>query len=390
MNKERLYGEIRNAYAIRSKKEPGVLVSDPDTFLPVVFKNTKDAYSYLDKFADEEDRELADISFRAIQFFDRGAILITNVNKEDKNMKKYYVFAEDKFNEYEFNGEVYKISDIKEGDIIERDEISIDIFDSMLKFDKFTDRSVLFEVALENDSKMYIANQETDEMYVNKVKVLRKVSAEEVDSLCEAHKEEMLHSDNLIIRMNAASRKFDLETSIKDYDSRVRAVVVSKGYGLDKLVNDPDGYVRICVAYQGYGLDKLVNDPDPCVRVAVVNQGYGLDKLVHDPYPIVRREIASEGSKKYLKILKDDPDDEVRSMVAYRGYKLEKFKDDPSSEVRIEVVNHGKFLGKFLNDHDPEVRLETIKYILRHAIDDPDIVKSVKEFIDTVNWENLK
>lgn len=78
--------------------------------------------------------------------------------------------------------------------------------------------------------------------------------------------EELVNSDNPVMRCAAAAA----------------------GCGLAKLSHDEDEVVRMVVAEQGYGLDELAHDESVLVRLTVANQGYDLDFLAQDENPLVR------------------------------------------------------------------------------------------------------
>ena len=72
----------------------------------------------------------------------------------------------------------------------------------------------------------------------NNIKVVRKLSEEEIDKYI----------------------KENLYTLINDKDYGIRSTVARYRYRLDIIINDEYWKVRREVAKQGYGLDKLVND----------------------------------------------------------------------------------------------------------------------------------
>ena len=107
--------------------------------------------------------------------------------------------------------------------------------------------------------------EDTDCMYhgkyvTNNIKVVRKLSKEEIDKYIKDNLSDFVNDGNIYVRYEVARQ----------------------GYGLDILVNDDSWVVRKEVARQGYGLDILVNDDRWEVRQEVAKQEYGLDKLIND------------------------------------------------------------------------------------------------------------
>ena len=90
-------------------------------------------------------------------------------------------------------------------------------------------------------------------------------------------------------------------------------------------------YIRVGMAYIGYRLDVLKDDPELEVRSVVASKGYALEQLKDDMEAWIRSEVARQGHS--LEQLKDDPRWEVRMAVAKKGYALEQLKDDPNWNV---------------------------------------------------------
>ena len=111
---------------------------------------------------------------------------------------------------------------------------------------------------------------------------------------------------------------------------------------------------KINLAKNGKYLDILVNDKNYDIRIEVARQGYGLDILVNDPNWVVRNTVAQQ--KYGLDVLVNDKHCYVRIAVAEQGYGLESLINDKDWEVRNAVVQQGYGLDVLINDKHWYVR----------------------------------
>ena len=172
-----------------------------------------------------------------------------------------------------------------------------------------------------NDYIEKIENSNYIGKYVtNNIKVVRKLSEEEIDKYIDNNLNELLETECMMIKMTLAKRGHGLDIFINDKHWKVRREVAKQGYRLDILVNDNSLEVRLEVARQGYGLYTLVNDVSWEVRLEVAKHGYGLDILINDEHWKVRREVAKQGYG--LDILVNDKSLEVSYEVAKHRFEL--------------------------------------------------------------------
>ena len=165
-----------------------------------------------------------------------------------------------------------------------------------------------------NDYIEKIENSNYIGKYVtNNIKVVRKLSEEEIDKYIDNNLNELLETEYMMIKMTLAKRGHGLDILINDKHWKVRREVAKQGYSLDILVNDESWEVRQEVARQGYGLYTLVNDESWEVRLEVAKHGYGLDILVNAEDWEVRQAVAMQGYG--LDTLINDKDEDVRSMA---------------------------------------------------------------------------
>lgn len=140
---------------------------------------------------------------------------------------------------------------------------------------------------------------------------------------------------------------------------------------------DPSPEVRQVVAKLGSHLETLMYDKNPFVRetarsfietnkeTMLPSQYKDLTKSSYNCLKIAisgsfqeRRELISNPKTRddVLELLKDDPDEFIRSAIAARGYALEQYINDPCALVRSEVACCGYGLDVLANDPSSLVR----------------------------------
>lgn len=83
--------------------------------------------------------------------------------------------------------------------------------------------------------------------------------------------------------------------------------------------------------------EAFINDPDDNIRLLLARKGVGLDVLVHDRNKAVRIAVADHYFG--LDLLTKDPDPDVRARVASLGHNLNILKNDPDPKVRNIAMN---------------------------------------------------
>ena len=380
MDSKEIHGELKQIYYIQNKNNKDLVALTPtDTgeLLPAVFKTKEDANFYL-SYIDKYQKKDAIILYSEISFFDKGAILLTP--KEDNNKIMYYFIKNSLIpKSIIINNDVKNVYVDEIGKVYSSDEFDFEVYDSIEQIPKFSYPSMLFKVNV-----LGKLQEKESEKYTDKIKLLKNITSEDANKYCEKYKKQMVQSSNIQIRINAAGRGFGLDILILDKEPGVRAAVAEQRYGLDNLINDPDPYVRAEVARQGYGLDKLINDPNQYVRAEVAIQCYGLDKLVEDQSMYVREEVANNADEDIVLKLVNDESADVKRVVAERGFGLEELILDKDPEVRAEVANNGKYITELLQDPNPIVRKAAINYAVYSGLNDldKDVVKFTKELLN--------
>lgn len=155
--------------------------------------------------------------------------------------------------------------------------------------------------------------------------------------------DELCYDKNPYVRIECVKQKYRLSKFVNDESKLVRIAVADQGFGLDKLIEDDAPEVRAAVARQRYKLDVLINDKSKKVLYEVAKQGYGLNILVHNKYPEVRRMVASiTKDESHIELLLNDPDTEVKEIIAMRGFKLKELKENLDIPIKTENINDSR------------------------------------------------
>ena len=112
---------------------------------------------------------------------------------------------------------------------------------------------------------------------------------------------------------------------------------------------------RVDFAKNGKYLDILINARNSNVRGVIAQQGYGLNKLVYDGCWLVRGHVANQSYG--LDILVNDEHWAVREAVAEQRYGLDKLIHDVDWRVRKAVAKQGYGLNLLVNDSHEYVRV---------------------------------
>lgn len=267
------------------------------------------------------------------------------------------------------------------------DKYIFEIYESLLEVPPYNYPSVLF--AIETDGVICRHNRIINTTYAKSIKLLKIIDRNKVIKYQNKHSKEMIGSNNVNIRYNATRRGFGLQKLLYDPSAWVRTgainngancseypieearsniavakALINNGYFLDEFCTSEKHIIlRLAVARKldtspSYFrvADKMKDDTDYYIRSTLAAKGYNPMTYMKDPDKRVRTIMASTGPEDIVKDLVNDPEEDVRAALAFRGIELDILINDPSSVVRSSIADGGHMLDILINDKDDDVR----------------------------------